>query len=82
MEDQIHSLIYWICQRALPSKKSWQSLPFAQGLIQFHTLKTPLYQDKHGGGTPTNVTDTRHESRLLIDQWHQAVGNIMHSLLF
>lgn len=44
--------------------------------------KTPLYQDKHGGGMPTNVTDSRHELRLLVDQQHQAGGDIIHILLF
>lgn len=77
-EDQLHALI---CQRALPSKRSCQSLPFAKGLIQFHGLKTPLYQGKCARGTPTNVTDTGNELRLLVDQQHQAVGSIMHSLL-
>lgn len=60
VEDQIHALIYWLCQRARPSKKSCLLLPFAQGLIQFCTLKPALY----GGGMPANLTGTRHDSWL------------------
>lgn len=63
MLDQIHALTYWIV--APPSKKSCQSQPFVEGLIQIHILKPPLYQNKHSGGIPTGV---HHKLRCLVDQ--------------
>lgn len=75
-------MIYWICPRPLPSKITCQALPFAEGLIQLYALKTPLYWDKHSGGTAANVTDSRHELWHLVDKQDQAVADIMHNLLF